>query len=141
MKKYIFTLLLLLIVPILIGCNNKSIITKSEYKLNEEAMIDDIYITLNSASYNDNELELVFNILNKTNNTITINPNNNFKFYDINRLLTNNYENNKNVIKKGQTISYTLKYTVDKKELYDIYFYSGIVENNIKFVVTSNDLK
>ena len=104
-------------------------------------MIDDIYITLNSASYNDNELELVFNILNKTNNTITINPNNNFKFYDINRLLTNNYENNKNVIKKGQTISYTLKYTVDKKELYDIYFYSGIVENNIKFVVTSNDLK
>ena len=35
MKKYIFTLLLLLIVPILIGCNNKSIITKSEYKLND----------------------------------------------------------------------------------------------------------
>ena len=30
---------------------------------------------------------------------------------------------------------------VKNRELYEIYFYSGIVENNIKFTITSNNIK
>lgn len=142
MRKYWFGLILLVLIPFIVGCNDNKIIPKSEYKVGEEAMIDDIYLTLTSATYNDDILELVFKIRNDTGKTMTINPESNFKLYDINRVLvTNSFTNNSNVIKKGQTVSYTLNYNVSKKEIYEIYFYSGIVENNVKFAVLSADLK
>ena len=58
------------------------------------------------------------------------------KLYDINKVqIPNKYNNKLNLIKKHQTINYTLMYDVDKKQTYEIYFYSGIVENNIKFTI------
>ena len=46
----------------------------------------------------------------------------------------------KNIIKKDETITYKLQYDVTKKELYEIYFYSQVVENNIKFSFKSSDI-
>jgi len=37
-------------------------------------------------------------------------------------------------------MNYTLQYNIKNRELYEILFYSGIVENNIKFTVTNNDI-
>ena len=140
MKKVLYIIFIVAFGLVLFGCNNTKFIPKSQYGLNELAMIDDINLTLINSNLENNNLELVFQITNNTNKTITINPDTNFKLYDINKVeILNTYSNNNNIIKKGQTISYTLNYKVSNKEIYEIYFYSGIVENNIKFVVTSND--
>ena len=116
---------------------------KSEYKIGEQALIDDIELTLNQVTHinNNTGIELTFQITNKTNNTITINADKYFVFYDINMVqIPNKYNNDKSIIKKDETITYKLQYDVASKELYEIYFYSQIVENNIKFSFTSSEI-
>ena len=116
---------------------------KSEYKIGEQALIDDIELTLNQVTHinNNTGIELTFQITNKTNNTITINADKYFVFYDINMVqIPNKYTNDKRIIKKDETITYKLQYDVASKELYEIYFYSQIVENNIKFSFTSSEI-
>ncbi len=116
---------------------------KSEYKIGEQALIDDIELTLNQVTHinNNTGIELTFQITNKTNNTITINADKYFVFYDINMVqIPNKYTNDKSIIKKDETITYKLQYDVASKELYEIYFYSQIVENNIKFSFTSSEI-
>ena len=54
--------------------------------------------------------------------------------------IPNKYTNDKSIIKKDETITYKLQYDVASKELYEIYFYSQIVENNIKFSFTSSEI-
>lgn len=123
--------------------DNNNYILKSEYSINEVGYIDDIEVSLINASYinNDTGIEVTFKITNKRNNTITITPDDYFVFYDINKVqIPNKYTNDKNIIKKNETINYKLQYDVTKKELYEIYFYSQIVENNIKFSFKSNDI-
>ena len=138
MKKALFVVLLVLL--FITGCNSNKYIVKSSYNVNEEAMIDDIVLKLTDVKYHNNKLEVVFDIKNNTKNTYTIGEDS-FKMYDINQVLVSNeYHNENNIIKKGQTISHTLIYEVPKKEIYEIYFYSGFVNNNIKFVITSTDL-
>lgn len=116
---------------------------KSEYKIGEQALIDDIELTLNQVTHinNNTGIELTFQITNKTNNTITINADKYFVFYDINMVqIPNKYTNDKSIIKKDETITYKLQYDVASKESYEIYFYSQIVENNIKFSFTSSEI-
>ena len=116
---------------------------KSEYKIGEQALIDDIELTLNQVTHinNNTGIELTFQITNKTNNTITINADKYFVFYDMNMVqIPNKYTNDKSIIKKDETITYKLQYDVASKELYEIYFYSQIVENNIKFSFTSSEI-
>lgn len=127
---------------VIIHSDNKYVL-KSEYKLGETAYIDDISLVLESVQYINQEsgVQLSFKITNKTKNTITITPDDYFKFYDINMVqIPNKFTNNKNIIKKDETIVYKLQYDVTKKELYEIYFYSQIVENNIKFSFNSSDI-
>ena len=122
---------------------NDGHILKSEYQMGEVGYIDDIEITLKSANYINTEtgIEVTFEITNKTSNTITITPDDYFKFYDVNKVqIPNKYTNDKNIVKKNETINYKLQYDVTKKELYEIYFYSGVVENNIKFSFKSSDI-
>ena len=124
--------------------DNNNYILKSEYSINEVGYIDDIEVSLINASYinNDTGIEVTFKITNKRNNTITITPDDYFVFYDINKVqIPNKYENDKNIIKKNETVNYKLQYDVTKKELYEIYFYSQVVENNIKFSFKSSDIK
>ena len=124
--------------------DNNNDILKSEYSINEVGYIDDIEVSLINASYinNDTGIEVTFKITNKRNNTITITPDDYFVFYDINKVqIPNKYTNDKNIIKKNETINYKLQYDVTKKELYEIYFYSQVVENNIKFSFKSSDIK
>ena len=45
-----------------------------------------------------------------------------------------------NIIKNNQTVPYILEYNITKKEIYELYFYSGVVENHIKFNITSKDI-
>lgn len=131
------------IVLAIMNTGNKYVL-KSEYQMNELAYIDDIEITLKEAKYinNDTGIEVSFEITNKKDNTITITPDDYFVFYDINKVqIPNKYTNDKNIIKKDETIVYKLHYDVTKKELYEIYFYSQIVENNIKFSFKTSDIK
>ena len=124
--------------------DNNNNILKSEYTINEVGYIDDIEVSLINAIYinNDTGIEVTFKITNKIDNTITITPDDYFVFYDINKVqIPNKYENDKNIIKKNETVNYKLQYDVTKKELYEIYFYSQVVENNIKFSFKSSDIK
>ena len=123
--------------------NTDKPILKSEYTIDEDGYIDDIAIKLTDVNYinNDTGIEVTFTLTNKRDNTITINPDDYFKFYDINMVqIPNRYTNNNNIIKKNETVSYKLQYDVTEKELYEIYFYSQIVENNIKFTFTAGDV-
>ena len=86
-------------------------------------------------------LRIKIKMTNKRDNTVTIKSDEMFKLYDINKVqIPNNYTNSTNIIKKDETITYILEYNVAKKEIYELYFYSGIVENNIRFNITSKDI-
>ena len=138
-------LLIIIIVPILIYMNNSpSQIIKSEYSIGETATIDDITLILKEVNYinNNSGIELTFEITNNQDNTITITPDEYFVFYDINKVqIPNKNTNDKNIVKKDETITYKLQYDVTQKELYEIYFYSQVVENNIKFSFKSSDIQ
>ena len=124
--------------------NNSTQILKSEYSIGEVGHIDDITIVLDEVTYinNDTGIELTFEITNERSNTITITPDDYFVFYDINQVqIPNKNTNDKNIVKKDETITYKLQYDVTRKELYEIYFYSQVVENNIKFSFKSSDIK
>lgn len=143
MKRVLRLFIFISFIFLLSGCNmNQNYINKTEFFLNEDAYIDDISIKMTKASINENNmLEIVFSITNNRKNTITLVADNYFKLYDINKVqIHNQYQNNTNIIKKDQTINYTLIYDIKDKEIYEIYFYSGIVENNIKFTITGNEL-
>ena len=143
MKRIIRLFVIFIFVLILSGCDmNQNYINKTEFYLNEDAYIDDISIKMTKAFINENNmLEVVFSITNNRGNTITLVPDNYFKLFDINKVqIYNQYQNDTNIIKKDQTVNYTLIYDINDKEIYEILFYSGIVENNIKFTITSNEL-
>ena len=120
---------------------NKEVLNR--YKINETAKIDKLEITLTNFKYLDNDIvEFTFKITNNRDNSITLNPDNNFKIYNsTNAQIPNIYSNDSNIIKSKDTMNYTLQYNIKNRELYEILFYSGIVENNIKFTVTNNDIK
>lgn len=141
MKKFSKTLFIITILILLVGCDN-NYIPKTEFGINEEAEADSIKISLTSAKIIENDvLEVVFSIKNNRKNTITIDPDTYFRLYDINKVqISNHYEGNNSIIKSGEKVMYTLQYVVSKKDIYEIYFYSGIVENNIKFTITTSDL-
>lgn len=143
--KYIKIISLILISIIIVGCGRdlSNITSKTSYKINETAKIDKLEITLTNFKYLDNDIvEFTFKITNNRDNSITLNPDNNFKIYNsTNAQIPNIYSNDSNIIKSKDTINYTLQYNIKNRELYEILFYSGIVENNIKFTVTNNDIK
>ena len=126
----------------MIGCSNK-IPIKPEYSVNEQAIADDIELLVNEVIYNETHqtLRIKVKMTNKRDNTVTIKSDEMFKLYDINKVqIPNSYNNTTNIIKKDETITYILEYSVSKKEIYELYFYSGIVENNIRFNITSKDI-
>ena len=135
--KYIKIISLILISIIIVGCGRdlSNITSKTSYKINETAKIDKLEITLTNFKYLDNDIvEFTFKITN--------NRDNNFKIYNsTNAQIPNIYSNDSNIIKSKDTMNYTLQYNIKNRELYEILFYSGIVENNIKFTVTNNDIK
>lgn len=143
--KYIKIISLILISIIIVGCGRdlSNITSKTSYKINEKAKIDKLEITLTNFKYLDNDIvEFTFKITNNRDNSITLNPDNNFKIYNsTNAQIPNIYSNDSNIIKSKDTMNYTLQYNIKNRELYEILFYSGIVENNIKFTVTNNDIK
>ena len=141
MRKILSLVIIFTIVLLFAGCDNT--IPKTEFGLNEEAKIDDIEIKLINANLIENNiLEAIFEIENDRGATITLDPDTNFKLYDINQVqVPNIYENNSNIVKDENKIIYTLQYNVSEKNIYEIYFYSGVVENNIKFTITNLDLE
>lgn len=142
--KYIKIISLIFISIIIVGCGRdlSNITSKTSYKINETAKIDKLEITLTNFKYLDNDIvEFTFKITNNRDNSITLNPDNNFKIYNsTNAQIPNIYSNDSNIIKSKDTMNYTLQYNIKNRELYEILFYSGIVENNIKFTVTNNDI-
>lgn len=136
MKK---VLILLFFILIFTACSNETF--KTEYSINEEANLDNIYIMLIKTEKVNDSLQLTFTIKNKRGETITIDPDNNFKYYSNDIVLSNTYKDNKNTIKNNKEQTYTLQYEYTDLSIYNIYFYSGIVENNIKFTFTDKDIK
>ena len=143
--KYVMIISLMLFAVLLVGCGRdlSNITSKTSYKINETAKIDKLEITLTNFKYLDNDIvEFTFKITNNRDNSITLNPDNNFKIYNsTSAQIPNIYSNDSNIIKSKDTMNYTLQYNIKNRELYEILFYSGIVENNIKFTVTNNDIK
>ena len=143
--KYVKIISLMLFAVLLVGCGRdlSNITSKTSYKINETAKIDKLEITLTNFNYLYNDIvEFTFKITNNRDNSITLNPDNNFKIYNsTNAQIPNIYSNDSNIIKSKDTMNYTLQYNIKNRELYEILFYSGIVENNIKFTVTNNDIK
>ena len=144
MKKILNLIFIIPLTLLLVACKKDNISTKilkNEYNINEQATIDNINITLKEVYKEQDIIEFIFEIENNRGSTITIDPDNNFKFYDNQLLLNNIYDNNTNIIKKENKLNYTLQYKIEDKKIYSIYFYSGVVENNIKFTITSSDIK
>ena len=143
--KYVKIISLMLFAVLLVGCGRdlSNITSKTSYKINETAKIDKLEITLTNFKYLYNDIvEFTFKITNNRDNSITLNPDNNFKIYNsTNAQIPNIYSKDSNIIKSKDTMNYTLQYNIKNRELYEILFYSGIVENNIKFTVTNNDIK
>lgn len=143
--KYVKIISLMLFAVLLVGCGRdlSNITSKTSYKINETAKIDKLEITLTNFKYLYNDIvEFTFKITNNRDNSITLNPDNNFKIYNsTSAQIPNIYSNDSNIIKSKDTMNYTLQYNIKNRELYEILFYSGIVENNIKFTITSNDIK
>ena len=143
--KYVKIISLMLFAVLLVGCGRdlSNITSKTSYKINETAKIDKLEITLTNFKYLYNDIvEFTFKITNNRDNSITLNPDNNFKIYNsTNAQIPNIYSNDSNIIKSKDTMNYTLQYNIKNRELYEILFYSGIVENNIMFTVTNNDIK
>ena len=143
--KYIKIISVLVLSIFMVGCgrNLNNITSKTSFEINETAKIDKLEITLiNVNEIGNDTIEFIFKIKNNRSNSITLNPDNNFKIYNINLVqIPNIFSNDSNIIKSNDTVNYTLQYNIKNRELYEIYFYSGIVENNIKFTVTSKEIK
>ena len=143
--KYIKIISVLVLSIFMVGCgrNLNNITSKTSFEINETAKIDKLEITLiNVNEIGNDTIEFIFKIKNNRSNSITLNPDNNFKIYNINSVqIPNIFSNDSNIIKSNDTVNYTLQYNIKNRELYEILFYSGIVENNIKFTVTNNDIK
>lgn len=143
--KYIKIISAIVLSIFLVGCgrNLNNITSKTSFEINETAKIDKLEITLiNVNEIGNDTIEFIFKIKNNRSNSITLNPDNNFKIYNINSVqIPNIFSNDSNIIKSNDTINYTLQYNIKNRELYEIYFYSGIVENNIKFTITSKEIK
>lgn len=143
--KYIKIISVLVLSIFMVGCgrNLNNITSKTSFEINETAKIDKLEITLiNVNEIGNDTIEFIFKIKNNRSNSITLNPDNNFKIYNINSVqIPNIFSNDSNIIKSNDTINYTLQYNIKNRELYEIYFYSGIVENNIKFTITSKEIK
>ena len=114
--KYIKIISLILISIIIVGCGRdlSNITSKTSYKINETAKIDKLEITLTNFKYLDNDIvEFTFKITNNRDNSITLNPDNNFKIYNsTNAQIPNIYSNDSNIIKSKDTMNYTLQYNI-----------------------------
>ncbi len=137
------TLICISFIAFVIKNNDGGHILKSEYSIGEAGYLDKIEVTLTKVNYihNKSAIDITFEITNKTDNTITIIPDDYFKFYDINEVqIPNKYTTNTKIVRSDETIIYKLEYDVTQKELYEIYFYSQVVENNIKFSFKASDI-
>ena len=125
--KYVKIISLILFAVLLVGCGRDltNITSKTSYKINETAKIDKLEITLTNFKYLYNDIvEFTFKITNNRDNSITLNPDNNFKIYNsTNAQIPNIYSNDSNIIKSKDTMNYTLQYNIKNRELYEILFY------------------
>lgn len=143
LKPFLIICLVLFGIVFIIANNDNKAILKPEYKIGEKATIDDIDLKLTNVKYINKKtgIEITFEITNRQANTITIKPDEYFKLYDVNKVqIPNKFENDKNIAKRNEKIIYKLQYNIIKKEIYEIYFYSQIAENNIKFTFNTKDI-
>ena len=114
--KYVKIISLMLFAVLLVGCGRdlSNITSKTSYKINETAKIDKLEITLTNFKYLDNDIvEFTFKITNNRDNSITLNPDNNFKIYNsTSAQIPNIYSNDSNIIKSKDTMNYTLQYNI-----------------------------
>ncbi len=146
MKKFLKVFLLCTIMLPFVGCFSvKQMPSKTEYYLNEEATMDNIYkISLNDIlsqdhfqdvePENDHYLVLEFKITNISSETQTIDVQKSFQLKIDNTLYPDLNHNKDTEIAPQESIMYQLIYDVNEMDHYEILFYSGIVDNNIKFI-------
>ena len=114
------------------------------YTIKEEAKTEKLSIKMNEVVYNEDKtkFEVSFDITNNTDKDIVLEPDKNFKFYDKDKdQLPNQYQNDTDTIKKGQTLKYTLMYDTNDSEEYDIYFNSKLLKDEIKFTFKNTEMK
>ncbi len=146
MKIFVKLVLLCTLIIPFTGCFSvEQLPSKTEFYLNEEAVIDNRYqITLNDIMSqdhfqdvepeNDHYLVLEFKITNISSETQTIDQEKTFRL-KIGDTIYADLNHNKNTeIAPQESIMYQLIYDVNELDHYEILFYSGIVDNNIKFI-------
>lgn len=112
-----------------------------KYHIDEVAVLDNYEVILKKASYNDetNTLDVVFQITNLHDYSITINDREHFMLEGLGETqIGNSFHSNLNLVKSKEKVMYTLNYHINKRPNYEIIFYSGIKNNKIKFII---DLK
>lgn len=140
MNKILNIFIVFILFLLVAGCENKPMTNKTEFYLNEDASIDKINLKMTDYEINDNKLEITFLITNKRGEDINILADDYFKLFDSNRNQIFNSYSNSSLIKKNETVEYKLIYDITNINSYDLYFYSGIVENNIKFSFNENNI-
>lgn len=145
MKKIVYVLCICMFALLVTACNDLSAPehVKTEFKLNEVALIDNYEIQLikneknnqykNNIATNGQYIILTFKIKNNNKTTQFIDENNfsltiNNQVYKPTDVLNMTIDANK-------TQEYTIIYDVPVNEDYELIFYSGVVTNNIEFEI------
>jgi len=150
-NKIILFGIFLVIASLLVGCSKEvgEEIFKTEYFKEETATIDYYEIVYKGYSSKKEKLYVDFVIANHSEQEQEINLNEAFVLYtDNSQKIINSYDNKKIKIKSSETKEIRITITADelfeKKKLidldsYKIIFYSGVVSNNIAFIIDEKE--
>lgn len=141
-NKIIYCILVLFSISLLTGCGINKVQNKTEYYIGEQATIDNYQLVCNNYEIKDDVLKVNLELSNKSKQTKTISVINNFEIININdnENIPKNISNDKvEIIEGNETVNIELEFDINAIDIninnYKIIFYSGVVTNNIAFVL------
>ena len=141
-NKIIYCILVLFSISLLTGCGINKVQNKTEYYIGEQATIDNYQLVSNNYEIKDDVLKVNLELSNKSKQSKTISLINNFEIININdnENIPKNISNDKvEIIEGNESIDIELEFDIKDMNInindYKIIFYSGVVTNNIAFVL------
>jgi len=112
---------------------------QTTFKVNEEAFIDQYQIKCSNYTVNGNELKVHYTVTNNSNQSTEIDLSDDFKLYGDDGNLYDSLSTGTVHLEHSETkdieVTFTVNDTIDSDHSYMIIFYSGVVSNNIGFVL------
>lgn len=140
-------LLILLVAPLLTGCGEEKRVYKTEYEINEVAIIDHYEVIYKGYTATKNEIHIDFAIKNNSNSAKEINLSKDFVIYtNESQKITNPYQEQIITINPDETEEFEVIVTAEELfdnttgeltenfDTYKILFYSNVATNNIAFL-------